>query len=63
MPTPFVFRRTRRALPVPSILLYSRPIPVVYEALFLGMIFDERLFRVPDPKVLVFLCALDLVDG
>ena len=42
----FLFRRTRCVFPEPSLTLYGRPLSVVREVRFLGMI-DERLTWVP----------------
>ena len=36
-------RRTRRVFPEPFLTLYGRPLSVIHEVRFLGMMFDERL--------------------
>ena len=59
-----VFLRNHRVLPVPSLLLYGRPLPAVNEARFLGIIFDGRLPWVPYLKALRLAClrSLDLLS-
>ena len=55
-----LFRRTRRVFPEPSFTLYDRPLYVVHEVRFLGMIFDERLTWIPHLRSLHLACQIPL---
>ena len=58
-----LFRRTRRAFPEPSLILYDRLLSVVRGVRFLGMIFDDLLIWVPHLRPLRLACQgpLDLL--
>ena len=58
-----LFLRIRRVFPVPPLNLYGRPLSVVLEVRFLGMIFNGRLTWVLHLKSLHLACQnpLDLI--
>ena len=58
-----LFRRTRHVFPEPSLILYGRPLSVVNEVRFLGMIIDKHLTWVPHLRLLRLACQspLDLL--
>ena len=55
-----LFHRTRRVFPELALSLYDRPLSVVREVRFLGMIFDERLTWVLHLRSLRLACQSPL---